>query len=322
MRLKLIPPGRRGKNQFYYVRGTVGGRRIEVSTKTANEAAARRFARDLEDQIVRDGDSDKVVTTFDQAASHYLTAKDPEARQYSYVEALAILWKGRDLNGIVHADFVTAANTLCRGQSNESKNRKVLGPGAAVLHYAAENRWCGYYRVKRLEERAPKTRAADTGQMNLAQRRATGALKILLTWLRLHGGRITDTLRVHGEHIDVRRGVYDFYVSKGDRPRQKPLAPLLWRYYRRFPPKPGPLFPFNNRWAVYRAIDLTGASVRPHAMRHALGRDLNAGGFGLRTIMEALDHSSPNSSLRYQSADVEIVRQALGGNRGKRRKVA
>ena len=41
-----------------------------------------------------------------------------------------------------------------------------------------------------------------------------------------------------------------------------------------------------------------------------LGTWLNDAGAGLRTIMAALRHSDPVSSIRYQTADVEIVRAA------------
>lgn len=45
--LKLVPPGARKGNKFYLLRGTVGGRTVEVSTKTADVAAARQVAEAL-----------------------------------------------------------------------------------------------------------------------------------------------------------------------------------------------------------------------------------------------------------------------------------
>jgi hypothetical protein len=48
-----------------------------------------------------------------------------------------------------------------------------------------------------------------------------------------------------------------------------------------------------------------------HMARHSLGTWLNEDGAGLRTIMEALGHADVHSSIRYQSADVEIVRAAI-----------
>ena len=55
--------------------------------------------------------------------------------------------------------------------------------------------------------------------------------------------------------------------------------------------------------------------------RHSLGTWLNASGAGLKTIMAALGHTDPKSSLRYQAADIETVRAATlklaGDLRGK-----
>lgn len=53
-----------------------------------------------------------------------------------------------------------------------------------------------------------------------------------------------------------------------------------------------------------------GLAFTPHMARHSLGTWLNAQGAGLKTIMAALGHADPKSSMRYQTADVEIVRQA------------
>jgi GNAT superfamily N-acetyltransferase len=320
--LKLIPPGSRKGNEFWLIRGTVPGHReIEVSSKTKDKSVARRLARDIEEKLRRRGPA-KAVSTFDDAGERYLAANPHlNKRDVGYVRALIARWRGRSFDELVFDEFVAAADALCFGDSNESKNRKVFAPGAAVLHYAAENRWCPHYKIKRLKTKKAKTRYADEGDIATAIERARGKeVRGLLVWLASHGGRITDTLRVRGEHIDVRRGVYDFYVSKSDKPREKPLAPLLWRYFRRHPPKKGRLFPFNDRWRVYDAIDELGVYVRPHAIRHTVGRRLNARGFGLRTIMEVLDHSTPSASIRYQSADAEIVRRAVGEKPGKRTK--
>jgi integrase len=50
--------------------------------------------------------------------------------------------------------------------------------------------------------------------------------------------------------------------------------------------------------------------VYPHMARHSLGTWLNASGAGLKTIMAALGHKDAKSSIRYQAADIEVVRAA------------
>ena len=50
----------------------------------------------------------------------------------------------------------------------------------------------------------------------------------------------------------------------------------------------------------------------PHMARHLGGMELNRQGAALKTIMGALDDLDPQSSVRHQDADVEIVREAMG----------
>src|SRR5438309_925486 len=72
MPLRLIPPGKRKGNRWYLVRGAIDGRDIEVSTKTRDRAAAERFRKDLERELIarrrpRPGEA----MTFATAASLY-----------------------------------------------------------------------------------------------------------------------------------------------------------------------------------------------------------------------------------------------------------
>ena len=76
MALELIPPGKRKNNPFFLVRGTLGGRSIEVSTKTRDEAAAQRFKAKLEIKLVKDrlpGPGETV--SFRRAAELYFASK-------------------------------------------------------------------------------------------------------------------------------------------------------------------------------------------------------------------------------------------------------
>jgi integrase len=79
----------------------------------------------------------------------------------------------------------------------------------------------------------------------------------------------------------------------------------------------GRLFPWRTRSGVYRWLRPLARGLcvtfTPHMGRHSVGTWLNAERAGLRTIMEALHHRDPASSIRYQSADVEIVRAATSG---------
>jgi len=53
-----------------------------------------------------------------------------------------------------------------------------------------------------------------------------------------------------------------------------------------------------------------GIEFTPHVGRHSVGTRLNESGAGLKMIMAALDHRDPESSIRYQAANIEVVTAA------------
>ena len=103
-------------------------------------------------------------------------------------------------------------------------------------------------------------------------------------------------------------------MSKGKLWRTKPLDDSVLALLANETTKTGLLFPWRTRSGVYKWLrplcERLEIKFTPHMARHYLGKELNRSGAGLKTIMGALDHSSATSSLRYQDADIEIVRQA------------
>ena len=62
---------------------------------------------------------------------------------------------------------MATAHDLFPGRKPETKNRSVIKPAAAILHYAARNKWCEWLRIERFAEAAPVTRAATADQARL-----------------------------------------------------------------------------------------------------------------------------------------------------------
>ncbi len=116
------------------------------------------------------------------------------------------------------------------------------------------------------------------------------------------------------EDIDLDRQVVTIHVHKTDRVRVFPLQPPVVDLLRAEGPRVGRLFPWVRANDVYLWLrPLThrlGVEFTPHMARRSLGTWLNESGAGLRTIMAALGHDSVQASIRYQTADVEIVRAA------------
>lgn len=312
MALKLIPPGKRGAS--YVIRGRVGGVLIERSAKTSNLAQARSRLRELETQL---GDVPTLgKITFAQAAQKYIEFRNPSIADRQRLEKVANAIGSRRLVDLNAAALHEVAGRLGLGLSPATRNRNYLRPAVTVLHYAAAAGLCPYLRVKTFKEARPKTRAVDReAALALIAAAEPGPQRLLVTWLFCQGTRISDTLRVKWDDIDIEAGTVRIHVSKTDSVRTFPLHGAV-RELLDVPRDATSvyLFPWRTRSGVRWLADLgkqVGVHFTAHMARHSLGTWLNEDGAGLRTIMEALGHADVHSSIRYQGANVEIVRAAI-----------
>src|SRR5690348_12760639 len=276
MPLYLLAPGERVKtvkgkryvNRYYYIRGEIAGRTFDVSTKTTNLATAQALKAALELDTLRNappalGDD----VTFEKAANAYLAYRNPNKEDRRVLSRIVAAIGDRLLREITMATLVDLANLLYPNGSNATKNRSVLTPAAAVLHYAAENKWCEWLKVRKLNTGPRTTRATslETGQQIIAALEAelaeakTERLKmlarkkrLLVAWLFSHGNRITDPLRLDWSQIDLERRTYLLYVAKGKKWRTKPIDDDIFPLLANEPNKEGFVFPWRTRYGVYK----------------------------------------------------------------------
>lgn len=321
---KLIAPGKRKGNKYYLARASVGGRDVEVSTKTRDLAAARRFAKEL-DRKIAEGDlpGPGETLTLARAAELYSEYRDPAKADRERIARLVAVLGRKPVADIRQADLVRAANALHGGKQPSTKNREVLRPAASILHYAARNGFCPWLRIELFREARPKTRAVSVEvAAALIAAVETGPRQLFLLWSFRQGTRISDTLRVRWSDIDLPRQTVRLWIGKTDEWMEAPLHPEVFEQLAAIPggDRIGRLYPWTQKTGVYRWLrPLTrslGLEFTPHMARHSLGTWLNESGAGLRTIMAALGHADPKSSIRYQAADVEIVRAASEKLRG------
>lgn len=326
MSLKAIPPGARKGNRYYVLRGTVDGQRVEIATElpagtapgklrgALQEAEREVRTRHAEHHIPRPGED----VTFSQAARLYAAWRDPNKADIARIARLETVLGRQLIQEIGQADLVAAAEALYPARPSSTRNREVLRPAAAILHYAADAKLMPWLRVRLFKEPKPKTRAVsiDTASA-LVQAAPAGPKRMFLVWSFRMGTRISDTLAVEWRNIDLPRQVVMMRIGKRDLDRvEKPLHPEVFELLASTPQEDrvGRLFPWGQKTGVYAWLrPLTrelGIAFTPHMARHSLGTWLNEDRAGLRTIMAALDHADPKSSIRYQSADVEIVRAA------------
>lgn len=320
MPLRLIPPGTRKGNRVYLVRGTLAGRRYEISTETADETAALAFKAGLELEILdRRVPQPGEALSFGQAIELYRDFRDPAKADSGRLDRLKAGMGDRPLAEIRHAFLVDHANRVMPGRAAATRNREIMRPAAAVLHHAARNGYCAWLRIELFKERRPATRAVSVDVARaLIAAAPEGPRRLFLLWVFRQGMRISDTLKVRRERIDLAARTVTYHVGKADRPDVvKPLDDEIWETLVNEgddAPKRGPLFPWTTRSGVYKwlrplALGL-GVAFTPHMARHTLGKELNDKGEGIRTIMDMLDHADIKSSARYQSTDVEVLRAA------------
>lgn len=347
MALKLLPPGARKGNKCWVAYGRQDGRVIEKSTgettKTAAQAWLRRYLKGeapVQQSLPLEAPAPRAPAekTLTEAIAAYAIARgldldcgttDGERQDIRRLKRLDLALGGRPLSSVCLDDLVALANRSYASGAPATKNREVLRPAAAVLHYAAANRWCNHWPVKLFKEPAPGVRAVShDAEAALLAAAKPGEERLLMLWLFRTGMRIEDTLlRVvwpgtenGGERtgIDLDAGIVRFRAGKTDEYKELALADDLIEALHEVPvdQRRGRVFRWRHQSTLTRDVlkrlrRETGVHFTPHMARHTLGARLNEAGAGLRTIMAALGHADVKSSIRYQSADIELVRATI-----------
>lgn len=313
MALRLFAPGERKGNRYWLARGSIAGRVHEFSTGVADEKTARRIAREYEARVKAKPDPDRV--TFAEAARRYVEFRNPRAidrRRLDRIIGFEAIGR-TPIRAIRPGALHDLAIRLYPRGVSATRNREVLRPAAAVLHHAADAGLCDWIRIRSFKEPRPRTRAIDPAAAALLIGAARlDTQRLLLTWLFFQGTRIGDTLRVQWSDIDLERRIVRVHVSKTDQYEEFPLHERTLAELRCVQEQTGPLFPWTHtstvrRWLAPICAE-TGIYFTPHMARHTLGTMMAANGASLRAIMAALGHRSAAASLRYQAADVEMVR--------------
>lgn len=289
--IKFLPPGERGSS--WYIRGRDASGKFEFSTGQKSRGRAEAWADVfLAERARRRVPGQGEVVGFKRAAEAYKAATGLSKAEGRLVDAVANHFADNtDCREITHAHLVEAAHALKPVGSDATKNRKVIGPAAAVLHYASEQKWCEYQRLKkfRVARRSNRDPAKDeTLRLLIANAEAPPRTKptgrkadynvahkrILLAMLYELGLRITDLLSIEWDAVDLAASRVRVKIAKTDEFASLELSPPLVAELASLPSKLGRLFPWSTRRGVYAWLKpLTkrlGVIYTPHLSRHAL----------------------------------------------------
>jgi integrase len=288
MGYKLYPPGTRRKNSTFVVRGTVNGIRFEERTGKTTRGAADQWA--LEFCASLEGDGSKKIT-FERAALAYVDFRRPRRDDERHIARLIRYFAKKPLRDMHGADLVAAAHALFPKASNATKNRNVIGIGAAILHYAEEQKWCDYKRCRILpvSRRSPR-KPVPALTMRLLLSNTEGQKRAFLAFLYETGARVTDALRLTWEDVDLQLGIVRLGSSKTDDHGELGLSPDLIAMLANAEKKTARVFSWGDRHNVYRWLKplctRLGVAFTPHQSRHAMATDMKAMGYEREEIAE------------------------------------
>ena len=142
MPLKLY---KRGK--IWHYRGTVAGRLLRGSTKTASKETAQRIAANKEQSTWKGHLDPQSVLTFAQAAMLYRQGQKSDR----FLRKIEDYWKDTPIKQITPGAIRAAANTLYPNAGPATRNRQAIVPMQAIINHAAEHELCPHIRIARFE---------------------------------------------------------------------------------------------------------------------------------------------------------------------------
>lgn len=302
MPYKLVPPGKR---RFWYVRGTINRQRFEVSTGKTDRRRAETWAANYVAAFGSDSVPDNEPVGFDRAAAAFMAWRRPAREEERLIQTVAGWFANKPLAEIRHAHAVEAANALKPRASGPTKNRKVIVPIAAVMHYAAEQGWVEYRRFKKFKEsrRSPRQPVSDQ-TMSVLMAAVDGHKRAILAVLYETGLRVTDAINIEWAAVNLPAGRLFAKVGKTDERIAIPLSAPLVALLANLPKGPRYVFPWRTRRGVYRWLtplrERLGVEYTPHQSRHALATAALEAGMPDREAADLGAWHDTRSLHRYQ----------------------
>lgn len=328
MSLKLLPPGSRKANPFFIVVGWWNGRPFERSLKTKDPDEAQLRYHELMVELGRQKASGAVRFTFADAAALYKEVARPSERWAKEIDAVMEIFGRREAASIRNEDISRAALKLYPRAMNSTRNRNVLVPVAAVLHFAAKDNRIPWLRVQKFKEETPEPRPVNCDVAETIINSATGMKRVFLLFLFRHGWRVSEALELCWDWIDLGARTTRRHIRKTNRWDTIPLADdVREALCAEVPPerRVGRVFSWGDRHNVYRWLKphckKLGIRFTPHMARHSFATWAVNAGADTQALMELGGWQSLKSIQRYAKVSQERIRQVLdrvhGGIHGK-----
>lgn len=272
MPLKLY---RRGK--VWHYRGTVAGRRIRGSCKTADKELAARATAKIEDREWKCSvDGPEAVLTFSQAAIMYRAAGKPTR----FLDRIEDYWKDTLIRDIKPAGIRQMAMTLYPSATNATRNRQAIVPCQAIINLAADSGLCPFIKVKRYKV-VKKIKPPFTLEWleKFWEYRSNDYVGATALFMFACGARISEALAVHWEHVNLAESTALIPKSKISEQRLVHLPQRVRDAIANLEKLPNrPVFFYRKRGDIVPAWESTikRAKIKrmtPHSGRHGFATD-------------------------------------------------
>lgn len=308
------------RGDVWHYSGTIAGRRVRGSTKTAIKDEAEHIANAVERRALQ-GDRDPgSVLTFAQAAWEYRKVHG-EPRYLVMVEDY---WKDTLVKNINRGALKLAAVTLLPDATGAYRNRAVIVPTAAVINCAADLGLCPPFRPERFPELKAVREPATWQWVQAFMANASPHLGALACFMFLTGARISEALSVKWEHVDFGAARVRIRMGKlGGQERMAHMPPELVAALANIPSNrenTAQVFPYagygscKDPWEV--AIRCAGIKrLTPHSCRHGFATTLLHAGIDPITVAKRGGWKDPQQLFRTygHAMDDETVTNVLTG---------
>ena len=224
---KLIPP-REGKTPFWYVRGKYCGIRLDRSTGTSEERAAKRILATWKRLAERGefkvdcSEPERSAPTFARAATSYMKA----GGECQFMERILEAWPAKLLADIDQIAIDTLAAELYPDSPASTRNRQVYTPVSAVLKHVGVERKIKRPKGWRGNKRTFWLKPEPTFALLEAASAIDAEFGIFCTLLNYTGLRLGEALALTVENVDLSRGYAYVPDTKTDTPRAVHLPPI------------------------------------------------------------------------------------------------
>ncbi|UHD45515.1 site-specific integrase [Aureimonas altamirensis] len=239
---------KRPKSPYWVARGTIQGRRVEVSTKCKRLSDAKEALPGIIAELCADTDGEEDELSFVAALDLY-EQQHPNAR---FLAPIRRYFADMLVSEITNAEMRKAANALYPGLAASTIRRQLYTPVKAVLNAAAEDDLCVVRKLKAPTGGGRRTvfmlpKEADALVQALVADE-NGYLAPMVTFLLGQGCRMGETLSLAAADVSLEHRFAILRDTKNDEERRISLVPRVVAALSTLPTigRDGPLFRREN----------------------------------------------------------------------------